>query len=168
MNRLALLVMGSRSNAPTRQKRTCGVDRPAWRRLRLTVASTAAGSKSPSITAAMSAPRSVCRIWNSRTAGACSSGAPMTNGCTLASAYRNRSSDRPSTPARSAPPSLVPAGVKRSVSSYLIIGWVRLCKFVTSTLDEATPSGTGWPSSSAHSARQVSLAKVSTVQPGSL
>ena len=49
-----------------------------------------------------------------------------------------------------------------------MIGWVRLCRLVTSTLDEATPSGTGRPSSSVHSAMQVSLAKVSTVPPGSL
>jgi len=39
---------------------------------------------------------------------------------------------------------------------------------VTSTLDEASPSGTGRPSSSVHAAMHVSPAKVSTVPPGSL
>src|ERR1700730_13497599 len=49
-----------------------------------------------------------------------------------------------------------------------MIGWVRLCRLVSSTLDEATPSGTGRPSSSVHSAMQGSPAKGSTVPPGSL
>ena len=42
-----------------------------------------------------------------------------------------------------------------------------MCRLVSRTRDEATPSGTGRPSSSTHSARQVSLAKVNTVSPGS-
>src|SRR6266700_3972377 len=47
-------------------------------------------------------------------------------------------------------------------------GCVRLCRLVIRTFDDATPSGTGWPASSVHSAMQVSLANVMTGLPGSL
>ena len=90
-----------------------------------------------------SAPRPVWRTWNSRTAGARAGPRRSRTGARWPRrSGTGRRCGRRRWRRRKPAPGLA-IGVKRSVSSYRISGWVRLCRLVTSTLDEATPSRHG-------------------------